>query len=96
MYNKLPKWKKTSNPEFQNVYSKTAQQTIGRIYDAIKALNTKKEKGKKVGKLRYKNSINSIENQPIRLQNKPTKRNHTSIKNRENTRKLPQTNSRRR
>ena len=52
--------KKTSNPEFQNVYSKTAQQTIGRIYNAIKGLNTKKEKGRKVGKLRYKNSINSI------------------------------------
>ncbi|PTD93878.1 hypothetical protein C9439_05405 [archaeon SCG-AAA382B04] len=61
MYNKLPEWKKTSNPEFQNVYSKAAQQTIGRIYDAIKGLSTKKEKGEKVGKLRYKNSINSIE-----------------------------------
>ncbi|OKY77479.1 MAG: IS605 OrfB-like transposable element containing RNAse H-like and Zn finger domain [Candidatus Methanohalarchaeum thermophilum] len=61
MYNNLPKWKKTSNPEFQNVHSKAAQQTVGRIYNAIKSLNTKKEKGEKVGKLRYKNSINSIE-----------------------------------
>ncbi|OKY78161.1 MAG: hypothetical protein BTN85_0646 [Candidatus Methanohalarchaeum thermophilum] len=61
MYNRLPEWKKTSNPEFQNVYSKTAQQTVGRIYNAIKGLNTKKGKGEKVGKLRYKNSINIIE-----------------------------------
>lgn len=61
MYNKLPEWKKTSNSEFQNVHSKSAQETVGRIYRAIKGLSTKKQKGQKVGKLRYKNSINSIE-----------------------------------
>ncbi len=61
MYNRLPEWKRTSNPEFQNVHSKSAQQTIGRIYDSIKGLSRKKEKGQEVGELRYKNSINSIE-----------------------------------
>ncbi|OKY78004.1 MAG: hypothetical protein BTN85_0482 [Candidatus Methanohalarchaeum thermophilum] len=67
MYNKLLEWKKTSNPEFQDVHSKAAQQTIERIYDAVKALNTKKEKGKKLDRLRCKNLINSIENQPSRV-----------------------------
>jgi len=60
MYNQLPTWKQ-DNPNLKTVHSKAAQETVGRIYRAIKGLSKQKQKGKKVGKLRYQNSFNSIE-----------------------------------
>ena len=61
MNNKLPKWKRGEHPEFKTVHSKAAQETVGRIYRAISGLSAQKQKNRKVGKLRYKNSVNSIE-----------------------------------
>lgn len=61
MYNKLPEWKKCEHQNFKEVNSKAAQQTVGRIYRAVKGLTSKKKKGHKVGKVRFKNSMNSIE-----------------------------------
>lgn len=61
MHKKLTQWKKQQNNNFEKINSKAAQQTINRIYRAVKSLSTKKQKGEKVGKLRYKNKLNSIE-----------------------------------
>jgi putative transposase len=60
MYNQLPTWKQ-ENPNLKTVHSKAAQETVGRIYRAISGLSAQKQNGRKVGRLRYKNSLNSIE-----------------------------------
>jgi len=60
MYNKLTTWKQ-NHEEFTTVHSKAAQQTIGRIYRAIQGLSKQKQKGRKVGKLRHRNKLSSIE-----------------------------------
>jgi len=59
MYNQLTNWKQ-ENPKLKTVHSKAAQETIGRIYRAISGLSAQKQKGKKVGRLRHRNSLNSI------------------------------------
>jgi putative transposase len=61
MHKKLTQWKEQQNNNFEKINSKAAQQTINRIYRAVKSLSAKKQKGEKVGKLRYKSKLNSIE-----------------------------------
>lgn len=61
MHSKLTQWKRNTYPEFENVNSKAAQQTVSRIYRAISGLSVKKKKGKAVGRLRHKNTFSSIE-----------------------------------
>lgn len=61
MHKRLTSWKQDNSNDFGKVHSKAAQKTVSRIYRAIQGLSTKKQKGQKVGKLRYKNSLTSIE-----------------------------------
>ena len=61
MFNNLPQWKQKDNNSFDEINSKAAQQTVGRIYRAISGLSTKSQKGNKVGRLRYRNTFTSIE-----------------------------------
>ncbi len=60
MYNQLPTWKQ-ENPQLKTAHSKAAQETVGRIYRAISGLSKQKQNGRNVGRIRYKNSLNSIE-----------------------------------
>ena len=61
MDKRLTQWKKEDNNNFGCVNAKAAQQTVGRVYDAISGLVGLKESGCSVGKLRHRNSFNSIE-----------------------------------
>lgn len=61
MHKKLTAWKQDNDNDFEDVNARAAQRSIGRIYRAIKSLSTKKQKGRKVGKLRYRNTFTSIE-----------------------------------
>jgi len=61
MFTRLTQWKKKDSNSFDAVNSKAAQQTVGRVYNAIDGLQTKKEKGYSVGKLRHRNTFTSIE-----------------------------------
>ena len=61
MFNKLPNWKKNDANSFDQINSKAAQQTVGRIYRAISGLSELSKKGEKVGSLRYRNTFTSIE-----------------------------------
>lgn len=61
MHKKLTSWKKNNKNSFDEVNSKAAQQTVNRIYRAIRGLSTKSQKGEKVGSLRFRNTFTSIE-----------------------------------
>jgi len=61
MHKQLTQWKKSDENNFKQVNSKAAQQTVNRIYDAIDGLSALKQKGEKVGKLRHRNQLTSIE-----------------------------------
>lgn len=69
MHSKFTKKKKQKDNNFEQVHSLAAQKTINRIYRAIKGLSQLKQKGEKVGKLRYKSHFKSIEysSQSIKL-----------------------------
>jgi len=51
---------KQERPELKNVYSKVLQMVNYQLWSNIKALNELRGKGKKVGWLRYKTSLNSF------------------------------------
>ena len=61
MQKRLTQWKKDKDNRFDCVDAKAAQQTVGRVYKAIYGLSELKKSGHSVGKLRHRNSFNSIE-----------------------------------
>jgi len=61
MHKRLTDWKKNKDNLFDNINSKSAQQTVNRIYRAISTLSTQSQNGENVGRLRYRNTFTSIE-----------------------------------
>ena len=50
----IPQWKRSTFPQFKEVYSKVAQMTNDTLWDNIKSLSALKKKGFRVGRLRFK------------------------------------------
>jgi len=79
MTNQIPKWKKI-NPELKKPYSKVLQMVNQQVFANIKGLAISKRNGNRIGRLRYKTSINSMKTLNYNQSGFDIEENHNRIR----------------